>query len=102
MIPAVGGSCQPWYRRRVSFVGGFPMRNPARLFSLLVSVIAMFWLAPFLRAGDSPLNLRRTVVVDVAEKTKNAVVYISTTKMGLVRVNPFGDDPMFAPFSQTY
>src|SRR5204862_1389065 len=64
--------------------------------------IAGCWFVPCLQAADAPLNLRRTVVVDVAEKTKNAVVYISTTKMGLVRVNPFGDDPMFAPFSQTY
>ena len=52
------------------------------------------------RAADSPLNLRRTVVVDVAEKTKNAVVFISTTKMAPVAVNQFGDDPMFARFNQ--
>jgi serine protease Do len=78
------------------------MRNPVRSLSLLFLLIAMLGIPTFLRAGDSPLNLRRTVVVDVAEKTKNAVVYISTTKMGVVRVNPFGDDPMFAPFSQTY
>jgi serine protease Do len=78
------------------------MKNPARSLSLLLSIVAILWLAPVIRAADSPLNLRRTVIVDVAEKTKNAVVYISTTKMGVVRVNPFGDDPMFAPFSQTY
>jgi serine protease Do len=78
------------------------MRNLARSLSLLFVPIAMLGIPTLLRAGDSPLNLRRTVVVDVAEKTKNAVVYISTTKMGVVRVNPFGDDPMFAPFSQTY
>src|SRR6478736_3769152 len=67
--------------------------------ALLVTLLG--FVAP-LRADDSPINLRRTVVVDVAEKTKNAVVYIATTKMAAVRVNPMGNDPMFAPFSQTY
>ena len=39
------------------------------------------------------INLRRTVTVDVVQRTKDAVVYISTTK--LVRTSPFGDDPFF-------
>jgi serine protease Do len=68
---------------------------------LILSTAGISFLAPATRADDSSVNLRRTVVVDVAEKTKNAVVYISTTRMAAVRVNPFGNDPMFAPFSQT-
>jgi serine protease Do len=44
------------------------------------------------------LNLRRTVTVDVVRKTKDAVVYISTTK--LARTSPFGDDPFFRQFFQ--
>ncbi|HEX3358855.1 MAG TPA: trypsin-like peptidase domain-containing protein, partial [Tepidisphaeraceae bacterium] len=45
-------------------------------------------------AGEAPaqgegVNLRRTVIVDVVEKTKNAVVYISTTKTVKEMVNVF-------------
>ncbi len=78
------------------------MRSFTRLPALFIAIVTL--LAPFqlAHAADSPINLRRTLVVDVAEKTKNAVVYISTTKIAAVRVNPFGSDPMFAPFSQTY
>jgi serine protease Do len=43
-------------------------------------------------------NLRRTVVVDVVEKTKGAVVYISTTKLVQQRMSPFGADPFWQPF----
>jgi serine protease Do len=46
---------------------------------------------PAARAGDSPVNLRRTVTVEVVEKTKDAVVYISTTKLVERRASPFGD-----------
>ena len=41
--------------------------------------------------GDAPINLRRTVTVEVVEKTKDAVVYISTTKLVERRASPFGD-----------
>jgi serine protease Do len=44
------------------------------------------------------LSLRRTVTVDVVARTKDAVVYISTTK--LARTSPFGDDPFFRQFFQ--
>jgi serine protease Do len=45
-------------------------------------------------ASTAPtLNLRRTVTVDVVEKTKNAVVYVNTSKV--IRTSPFGDDPFF-------
>ena len=53
-------------------------------------------------ATTSPeINLRRTVTVDVVRRTKDAVVYISTTK--LVRTSPFGIDPFFRglDFGQT-
>src|SRR5207302_406273 len=49
-------------------------------------------------AAPPDLNLRRTVTVDVVRKTKDAVVYISTTK--LARTSPFGDDPFFRQFFQ--
>jgi serine protease Do len=39
------------------------------------------------------INLRRTVTVDVVQKTKDAVVYVNTSKM--IRTSPFGDDPFF-------
>ena len=43
------------------------------------------------------INLRRTVTVDVVQRTKDAVVYISTTK--LVQTSPFGNDPFFRQFA---
>jgi serine protease Do len=46
---------------------------------------------PVVRAGEAPVNLRRTVTVEVVEKTKDAVVYISTTKLVERRASPFGD-----------
>jgi serine protease Do len=42
------------------------------------------------------INLRQTVTVDVVRKTKDAVVYISTTK--LVPQPLFGNDPFFGQF----
>ena len=49
-------------------------------------------------AGAAPpesINLRRTVTVDVVRKTKDAVVYISTTKLIAAAPAPFGDDPFW-------
>jgi serine protease Do len=44
------------------------------------------------------INLRRTVTVEVVERTKDAVVYISTTKLVTRRAaGPFGD-PFLMPF----
>jgi serine protease Do len=48
-------------------------------------------------APPESVNLRRTVVVDVAERTKDAVVYISTRKIISQRFSPFGD-PFFDQF----
>jgi serine protease Do len=42
------------------------------------------------------INLRQTVTVDVVRKTKDAVVYISTTK--LIAQPLFGNDPFFGQF----
>jgi serine protease Do len=49
-------------------------------------------------AEPAPTNLRRTVVVDVAERTKHSVVYISTRKLVSQRINAFGGDPFFEKF----
>src|SRR5438270_136958 len=83
------------------FLGGFGMRTLTRWFFSALTTVATLSGSARALAADPAVNLRRTVVVDVAEKTKNAVVYISTTKMAAVRVNPFGNDPMFAPWSRT-
>jgi serine protease Do len=50
--------------------------------------------------GDATegINLRRTVTVEVVEKTKDAVVNISATKMISKRVSPFGNDPFLPLF----
>lgn len=44
------------------------------------------------------INLRRTVTVQVVQKTKDAVVNISTTKMVNQRVNPMRFDPFWQNF----
>ncbi len=50
--------------------------------------------------ADPPeaINLRKTVTVDVVQKTKDAVVYIAATRMIQQRANPFGNDPFFQQF----
>src|SRR4051812_43991800 len=52
------------------------------------------------RATASPdgVNLRRTIVVDVAERTKDAVVYISADKIVQQRISAFGNDPFWQQF----
>src|SRR4051812_14878462 len=50
-----------------------------------------------LAAPPDSINLRRTIAVDVAERTKDAVVYISTRKIVSQRFNPTGN-PMFDQF----
>src|SRR4051794_27753844 len=51
-------------------------------------------------AATAATNLRRTVTVEVAEKTKDAVVYISTTKVINQRVG--GNDPFWNQFDLGY
>ena len=48
-------------------------------------------------APPESVNLRRTIAVDVAERTKDAVVYISTRKIVSQRFNPTGN-PFFDQF----
>jgi serine protease Do len=48
-------------------------------------------------AGDSTINLRRTVTVQVVQKTKDAVVNISTRKLVDRRIT-FGGSPFIQPF----
>src|SRR3954447_25642727 len=67
--------------------------------SLLLSLACLIVTTAALRAAPpESVNLRRTVVVDVAERTKDAVVYISTRKLISQRFSPFGD-PLFDQFA---
>jgi serine protease Do len=50
--------------------------------------------------ADGTINLRRTVTVQVVQKTKDAVVNISTTKLVNRRVVPFGFDPFWQQFGE--
>lgn len=54
------------------------------------------------RAETLPqINLRKTVVVDVVNKTKDAVVYVSTKKIVARRVDPFGGmNPFWQDFGE--
>jgi S1-C subfamily serine protease len=67
------------------------------LAALMATALAGLWHVPVLRA-DAPeqVNLRRTVIVDVAERTKDAVVYISSTRIVTQRIF---DDPIFEQFN---
>jgi serine protease Do len=67
---------------------------------LLALASIVFGATTALLAQDVPvattapsINLRKTVTVDVVQKTKDAVVYVNTSKM--IRTSPFGDDPFF-------
>jgi serine protease Do len=67
------------------------MKTPLAIFALF----ATFFIASPARAADSLTNLRRTNTVDVVESTKNAVVYISSTKLVAQRFNTIGNDPFW-------
>jgi len=66
------------------------------LVALLVAAFAG-WRVSVIRA-DPPdgINLRRTVIVDVAERTKDAIVYVSSTRLV---TQPIFDDPIFERFN---
>ncbi len=66
--------------------------------TLVVSLMTLLLAGGALAEPPDAINLRRTVVVDVVDKTKDAVVYISTTKMVARRVSPFSDDPFWQQF----
>jgi serine protease Do len=70
------------------------------VFRWVIALIGSIALAPAAKSADPPetINLRRTVIVDVAERTKDAVVYVSSTKMVTQRLVPFGD-PFFQQFN---
>ncbi len=55
---------------------------------------------PAERPEAPTINLRRTVTVDVVRKTKDAVVYISTTKLVTRRMSLFPDYPFDLGVSQ--
>jgi serine protease Do len=59
-----------------------------------VAVVSSFALAE----PPEAVNLRRTVAVEVAEKSKDSVVNISATKLVRQRVSLFGGDPLFDRF----
>jgi len=64
--------------------------------AIAFSVIATSFAADIPVASTAPsINLRQTVTVDVVRKTKDAVVYISTTKTVTQRMSPFGFDPFW-------
>jgi len=71
---------------------------------LMLGVLIVSFCAITARAVDpqtpqpDATNLRRTVIVDVVEKTKNAVVYIAAEKIIQQRVAAFPNDPFFQPF----
>jgi serine protease Do len=67
---------------------------------LVVSFCAASARARGLNEPVSPANLRRTVTVQVVQKTKDAVVNISTTKLVNRRMAPFGFDPFWQQFGQ--
>src|SRR5947207_15416876 len=49
-------------------------------------------------AAPPEINLRRTIAVEVVERTKDAVVNISATKIIAQRSNPFAGNPFFQNF----
>jgi serine protease Do len=65
--------------------------------SVLASVFALAASAQPAEVGPE-INLRKTVVVDVVRKTKDAVVNVSTTKLITRRISPFGGDPFWQQF----
>ena len=63
---------------------------------LMIGCLSVLLIAADARAEE--INLRRTVTVEVVEKTKDAVVNISATKIVNQRMNPFGADPFWQRF----
>ncbi len=74
------------------------MRLKSQLVTLAISGLVL--ITPAISAAQESINLRRTVTVDVVEKTKAAVVNISAVKMVPRRVSPFGDDPFWQGLQQ--
>ncbi|MCS7034808.1 MAG: trypsin-like peptidase domain-containing protein [Phycisphaerae bacterium] len=66
----------------------------------ILLVAAILTAVSFADVANS-VNLRRTVTVEVAEKSKDAVVNISATKIVRQRIGLFGNDPFFDQFGPT-
>src|SRR5271154_2930348 len=67
-----------------------------------VMIMAMALMCPAFAEAQSEtdgINLRRTVTVQVVERTKDAVVNISARKIINERVSPFGNDPFMQGFN---
>lgn len=67
----------------------------------VVALLALLNSPLFAKGLNDPVdpgNLRRTVTVEVVQKTKDAVVNISTTKLVNRQVMPFGFDPFWQQF----
>src|SRR4051794_12117078 len=81
----------------------FPMNRIRPVPTLLTVLVVLSSLLPATSssAADSPLNLRRTTIVEVVEKTKNAVVYISSRKIVPQRISLFPNDPFWQDFGET-
>jgi hypothetical protein len=62
-----------------------------RLFFLVIASLTT--VRTFAEPPAPEINLRKTIIVDVVRKTKDAVVNVSTTKLVSRRVGPFGADP---------
>jgi serine protease Do len=67
-------------------------------YSALILIILLALVRGVRADPPESVNLRKTVIVEVVAKTKDAVVNISTTKMIRERVSPFGQDPFFRQF----
>jgi serine protease Do len=68
---------------------------------ILFFAVAALAGAHAVRAQDAPdaINLRRTIVVEIVARTKDAVVNISAEKIVTARVNPFGGNPFWEGFA---
>jgi serine protease Do len=64
----------------------------------MIPLVLILLQTPVLRAQDT-VNLRRTVVVDVVQRTKDAVVNISAEKIVTERLSPFGGNPFWEGFA---
>jgi serine protease Do len=75
----------------------FRMENVVKMKWTLAVVIVAALMSPMAMAQPE-INLRKTLVVDVVRKTKDAVVNVSTTKLVSKRVSQFGGDPFWQQF----
>ncbi|MGA1868705.1 MAG: trypsin-like peptidase domain-containing protein [bacterium] len=70
-------------------------------YSFLIILFFIIISPPSLSAEAPTINKRKTPVVEVVEKVKDAVVNISTERLVKERINPFGD-PFFDHFFSNF